>query len=417
LLTDLNAKRDRLVTELRAMVDKAQAEKREFTAEENKHFDELHAEVEGVKATIERARKLEDLAPPVPPLVTDRAGDHDGAEVRALRPDESVRSWVEKQAHFFDDAGRLSIGEILRAMVVGPKSDLERRALSEGTDSAGGFTVPDIVMATFIDRLRSAIVCIRAGAVTVPLSSDITKIARLLADPTVAWRAENAAVSESDPTFEAVTFAPKSLDVQFKVSRELVEDSMNIETMLETALLRSFAVEIDRACLYGAGTSNQPMGLRNLTGVNQVVMGGGTTAAQLLGFEKPIDALAALWTANVPSATAMLMAPRTLATLSKLREAATSGQQLIAPSVLTAFPWLQTTSIPISETQGASTTSSSLFFGDFSQMMLGIRTSMQIEVARELYRGNYQFGFFGHMRADMQVTHPEAFARLIGIIP
>jgi hypothetical protein len=50
-------------------------------------------------------------------------------------------------------------------------------------------------------------------------------------------------------------------------------------------------------------------------------------------------------------------------------------------------------------------------------MMLGLRTEMQIEVARELYRGNYQFGFFGHLRLDMQVTHPESFARLIGIIP
>jgi hypothetical protein len=139
-------------------------------------------------------------------------------------------------------------------MITGPRNELERRALSEGTDSAGGFTVPDILMARWIDRLRTALVIVRAGAVTVPLTSDSVKIARLLADPTAAWRSENAAVAESDPTFEAVTFAPKSLDVFTKVSRELLEDSVNITEMLETAFVRSFAVEVDRVCLYGTGT-------------------------------------------------------------------------------------------------------------------------------------------------------------------
>ena len=50
-------------------------------------------------------------------------------------------------------------------------------------------------------------------------------------------------------------------------------------------------------------------------------------------------------------------------------------------------------------------------------MMLGFRTQMQIEVARELYRANYQYGYFAHLRFDMQVTHPQSFGRLIGIVP
>jgi HK97 family phage major capsid protein len=73
--------------------------------------------------------------------------------------------------------------------------------------------------------------------------------------------------------------------------------------------------------------------------------------------------------------------------------------------------------MPITETQGTATDASSLFIGDFTQLMLGFRTQMQVEVARELYRGAYQFGYFGHLRMDVQVTHPESFARLIGIIP
>jgi hypothetical protein len=42
---------------------------------------------------------------------------------------------------------------------------------------------------------------------------------------------------------------------------------------------------------------------------------------------------------------------------------------------------------------------------------------MTVEVARELYRGNYQAAYFDHLRFDMQLQHAEAFGRLIGIIP
>jgi HK97 family phage major capsid protein/HK97 family phage prohead protease len=352
--------------------------------------------------------------PPVPPVVTDRATP-DTAEVRVLGRGDSFRSWVEERApQAAKEYGNLRLGDVLRALVTGPRNELERRALSEGTDSAGGFTVPDILAAQWIDRLRNALVIVQAGAMTVPLTSDITKIARLLADPTAAWRSENAAVAESDPTFEAVTFTPRSLDVFTKVSRELLEDSINIADMLEASLVRSFAVEVDRVCLFGTGTPPQPRGLRTTTNVNEVSQG--TNGAALTSYDPILDLLALVWADNVTNVNTAIMAPRTLATIAKLKEATTNAP-LARPSVLADWRFLQTANVSITETQGGASNASTLYMGDWSQMMLGFRTSMQVEVARELFRGNYQYGFFGHLRMDMQVTHPESFGRLIGIIP
>src|SRR5262245_8443703 len=172
-------------------------------------------------------------------------------------------------------------------------------------------------MAEWIDRLRNALVMVQAGVRTVPLTSDVTKIARLATDPTAAWRAENAAVAESDPVFEAVTFAPKSLDVFFKTSRELVEDSVNAAEILEACLVRSFAVEVDRVALNGTGTAPMPRGLRNITGVNEVSQG--TNGAALTSYDPLLDLLALLWTANVTVDPVAIMAPRTLATISKFK--------------------------------------------------------------------------------------------------
>jgi HK97 family phage major capsid protein/HK97 family phage prohead protease len=352
-----------------------------------------------------------DPVPPIAPVITRDTPDD--PEVRVLGRSDSFRSWVAERSPHPKEYGALRLGDALRSLITGPRNELERRVLSEGTDSAGGFTVPDILLAQWIDRLRNALTVVQAGAVTVPLSSDVTKIARLLTDPTAAWRSENAAVAESDPVLEAVTFAPKSLDVFFRTSRELLEDSINAAEILEATLVRSFAVEVDRVCLSGSGTPPQPRGLRTTTNVNEISQG--TNGAALTSYDPIIDLLGMLWAKNVTSVTAAIMAPRTLATIAKFKEATTLAP-LPRPTLLADFRLLISSNVSITETQGSSSLASTLYLGDWSQMMLGFRTQMQVEVARELYRGNYQAAYFGHLRFDMQLTHPESFGRLIGII-
>jgi HK97 family phage major capsid protein/HK97 family phage prohead protease len=349
-----------------------------------------------------------DLVPPVAPIVASRERDREEPEVRVLGRGESVRTWIEERSRVPKEYGAVRLGDVLRALITGPRNDLERRVLSEGTDSAGGFTVPDILLARWIDRLRAALTVVQAGAVTVPLTSDVTKIARLLTDPTAAWRAENAAVAESDPVFEAVTFTPRSLDVFFRTSRELVEDSVNAAEILEATLVRSFAVEVDRVCLAGTGTAPQPRGLRTLTGVNEV-----DAAAALASYDPILDLLAKLWAANVTDVSVAIMAPRTLASISKFKEAQTLAP-LARPPALADWRFLMSSNVSITEAPG---TASTVYMGDWSQMMLGFRTQMQVEIARELFRGNYQYGYFGHLRFDMQVAHPQSFGRLIGMLP
>ena len=139
----------------------------------------------------------------------------DGSPVRVLRPNETM---AERRSD------SISVGDVIRAKITGPRNDAERRALSEGVDSAGGFTVPTPLASSFIDLMRAKTVVSRAGAVTVPMESETLAIARLVSDPDVDWRAENASIAEGDPTFDRVTFQAKSLAGMLKISRELAED-------------------------------------------------------------------------------------------------------------------------------------------------------------------------------------------------
>src|SRR5688572_1725037 len=46
--------------------------------------------------------------------------------------------------------------------------------------------------------------------------------------------------------------------------------------------------------------------------------------------------------------------------------------------------------------------------------MIGIRTSLRIEVLRELHAGNMQYGFLAHLRAAVRLAHPESFSIVTG---
>lgn len=184
-----------------------------------------------------------------------------------LRPEQRMSQWAMERG--VEHHAGLTLGRYLRSMVLGARNDVERRALTEGTDSAGGYTVPEILSAQLIDLLRARTIAIRAGARTVPLTSDFNSVSKVATDPVPAWRAEAAAVAESDPTFDRITFMARSLAVLVKVSRELLDDSLNLETELPRVLAAAMAVELDRVAFFGSGTPPEPTGIVNVTGIGE----------------------------------------------------------------------------------------------------------------------------------------------------
>lgn len=309
--------------------------------------------------------------------------------------------------------GNFGFGEYVSAMVTGTNSPEIRAALTEGTDSAGGYTVPDHLMGQLIDAMRAKTVTIQAGALTVPLKTEKTTIARLDSDPQAGWRLESGAVAESDPTFGAVTFQARSLACIVKVSRELLEDSINIDSALMQAFAGAMGGELDRVALFGSGLAPEPRGLFNTEGISVVEMG--DNGAALTGYGKLLDAIYELENANASPASAWVMAPRTSRVLNGLTD--TTGQPLNAPKAVSDIPRLVSTVMPVNQTQGTANNASSIILGDFSQLLIGVRTQLRIEVLREAFASTMEYAFLAHLRADIAVAQPKAFAAVKGVIP
>ncbi|MBW3578529.1 MAG: phage major capsid protein [Actinobacteria bacterium] len=357
---------------------------------------------------------LERVDDPPPAGGTGGSMDSTVADRAVLDREQRVADWVAGRGVAPDDQRDLSFGRWLRGISTGDWRDAERerRALSEGTLAGGGYTVPTVLSAELIDRARNVAAVFRAGARTVPMDSLTVNIARVAGDPTASWKAENAVITDSDMTFEQVTLKAKTLVSLTKASRELIEDSINAEEALRDAFAAQLAITLDKAALFGSGTDPEPRGVKNTTGVTKISAGanGGIITYDLL-----VDVVTTGWNSNEATAGAVILAPRTERGVLKLKDA--NNNPLTLPQTVADVPRYATNQVPVTETQGTATNASSVFGGDWSQMLVGVRHGLEIEVLRERYADAFQLGFLAHLRADVTLARPAAFTVLEGVTP
>lgn len=309
------------------------------------------------------------------------------------------------------------LGALIRARVTGDSRDLtetERRALAEGADATGGVLVPEELSSAIIDRARALSVVLQAGAVTAAMESDTLVLARLATGSTAAWKAENAAISASDQAWERVELKAKVVVVEQLMSRELFEDiSPEGQRAIEHEIAQAIALKLDLAALEGSGTAPEPRGIANTTGVGSVSMG--TNGLKPTNHDPLVNAVYAVLKANGAAPTAAVLHPRDLETFALLKD--TTGQPLRPPAALDGLPMLSSSQLSTARTQGTSTDASNAYVGDFSQVIIGVRPSLQLrfQVLQERFSDNLQVGLLAWLRADVALAHPEHLTKIVGL--
>ncbi len=333
--------------------------------------------------------------------VSSEAASPDGF---ALRKDESMRTFAKpKPPTGMHDLG---IGNLCRAMISGPQSDAERRALAEGSDATGGFNVPAITSNQLIDALRANLVVNAAGARVIPLSTDSTTIAKIASDPVAAFRAEAGAIAESDPTFSAISFTARSLAVMVKASRELLDDSLNINEAMQGVLSKALAAKIDKVALEGSGVAPEPTGLRLQSGIGNTTLG-----AALTSYAPFVAARTGILSANGGPISAIVLHPRDEGTLAGLLDS--TNQPLNAPPAIAGIPMLTTSAIQTDA--GSSNNESNAYVGNFQNLLIGLRNDIRVEVLRERFATTHEYAFIAHCRFDIAISHAASFHKISGI--
>jgi HK97 family phage major capsid protein len=138
------------------------------------------------------------------------------------------------------------------------------KAQGEGVDSAGGFLVPEELMANII-VLREQFGVFRQECDVVPMGSDTLNWPRRTGGLTAFFTSENQAVTESQASWDNVNLTAKKAAVLTRMSTEIEQDAVvAIADWLVGEMAYAFASKEDDCGFNGDGTSTFG-GMRGLT--------------------------------------------------------------------------------------------------------------------------------------------------------
>jgi HK97 family phage major capsid protein len=423
-LRELRIKRDAFVNTMRSILSAAEDGNRDLTVAERRDFDGLKEKADGINETLRRGQQVSELRADIErPLESPGAGISTTSENgmiyggnRNTRSGE-VRTYKPNEALAQERYTGPGIGAYVRGMVTG-KWDSELRTMAEGTLSGGYAVVPSPLSLQVIDLLRNQAQVHRAGATSVAMTSSTLKMARLGSDVTAGWKAENAAMTYSDNSFQQITFVANTLIAGAKISLELIEDSENIDAVVQNSISKALALALDYAALYGSGGAPSPTGIKGQSGVNLTVLGANGYA--LVDWSKLSAGISTLQQANVQGPLGAIYSARTAGELDNLRD--TLGQPMRPTDAVAQMAKFVSNQVPNNLTVGTATTTSDCFIGQWDQCIVGYRNSMTMEISREAADStgsaftNAQVWIRAYLRADVQLAHPQAFNVLTGIL-
>ena len=172
-------------------------------------------------------------------------------------------------------------------------NEVLHRDLTVGTASAAGDLVfTDARPGSFIELLRNRLALNTLGVTTLTGLNGPVAIPRQTGAATAYWLAEKGEPTGSNPTVDQVAMTPKTLGAYTEFSRRLIlQSSIDVEQMVRNELATVIALEMDRAALYGLGSSSQPEGLKFITGINTEDFGAAQpTYVELVSMETKVAA-------------------------------------------------------------------------------------------------------------------------------
>ena len=327
---------------------------------------------------------------------------------------------------------RTAVKSRSESMAFATLSPDEQKALSEGTDSAGGFLVPPDTQAEMLVRLPQTAVMRRYARVQTT-SRDTLRWPIVQAHATSGsiyssgfvggWVGETPAFSDTDAAFGTFEIPIKKLRVATKLSNDIVSDAaVNILAFLSQNGAENMALVEDQGFLAGDGSALQPRGLLN-SGLTTVDVEGSTantisnTTAATGSAPKLIDLCYAL-PSQYLSRARWLMRRSIEGKVRKLVDAqgrylwpALSGSGFAAaPREMQGYPIDNTEFMEDDGTDARRV----LAFGDLSAYVIGQRAQITTVVLRERFADTDQVGIVMFERVGGAVWNPDAIR--IGVV-
>lgn len=281
-------------------------------------------------------------------------------------------------------------------------SDVRRswmaRDLNTSDDSA--MVAEDFRGGAFIDVLRNASSVMQAGATILSGLKGDVKIPKKTAASTAGWIAtEGGAASESEPTFGQVTLAPKTVGAYTDITRlMMMQSSLGIEALVRNDLATGIALAIDSGALQGSGSSGQPTGIANTSGINAptAFAAANPTFAEVVAMETAVAEDNALM-GNL----AYILPAGMYGALKTTAKDSGSGQFVVEPgNTINGYRAIVSNQV----------TAGDLYFGNFADLLIGMYGGLDITVDPYTASTTGNVRIVALQTCDVAVRHAVSFA-------
>jgi len=269
----------------------------------------------------------------------------------------------------------------------------------------------------FIEALRARQVMSNLGVTFMGGLTNRIKIPKFSAGANAGFVEELGNVSDQSQTDAAVTLTPKTLGAYVDIGRLALKESIpQLDNVVQDDLLRSIADRIEYHAINGDGTGGAPTGLVNAN-ITSVDISTGTdvdalTWADVVALVKAVEDNNAVVNAQ---AQGWLSSPAVKAKLASTAKVGSTDSVMLMEA-----PWNELYGYPIEFTSNVLSTydpgdggndASALFFGDFSQLLVGLFGAPSIIVDETTGGLAGTVRIIVHQDVDIAFRNLESFAK------
>ena len=304
---------------------------------------------------------------------------------------------ARRSAEFEIEVGKAAASKYERSSngIVVPNEVLRRDLVVDIPASGGNLVADELLAGSFIDLLRNRLALAQAGVTMLTGLQGNISIPRQTSAATAYWVGENVAPTESQQAIDQVNMTPKTVAAFVDYSRRLLlQSSIDVEGMIRNDLARVIALEVDRAAMYGTGSTNQPLGLINTTGIGTETLTNAGTFVQLIAMETDV----AVANADVGSLR-YIMNATARGLLKSTSKAGTEASFVWENNEVNGYPVIVSNQL----------LSNDALFGDFSQMVMGMWSGLDLMVDPYAGATAGTVRVIAHQDLDVAVKQPGAF--------
>ena len=253
---------------------------------------------------------------------------------------------------------------------------------------------------SFIDVLRNESSVMQAGATMLRGLQGNVVIPKKTAASSAGWIAtEGNPAAESEFTAGSVTMSPKVIGAFTDATRLLLQQSsLDVENLIRDDLTKSIATAIDLGALTGSGSSGQPTGIANTTGINTTTFAAANpTWAEIVAMESAIANDNAL-----SGSLGYICRPADFGTLKTTEKATGTAQFVVSPdNSMNGYNVVRSNQV----------TSGDFYFGNFADLLIGMYGGLDITVDPYALSTSGGVRIVALQTVDVAVRHAVSFCK------